>query len=182
MRFESHRRTGVANSLFAVVVVVLVVVAAAGLLLATRSTQTVTVTSTSSMTEMSTSESMSSTGTQAIAFTAAHGQMFGSGWLLVASIGGGDYAVSVHATGLEGASMGDYIVEAVQSSGQMATVPIAGTNDTLSEFEADSTGTGNYFTTLMENPSSAFESVAIVYLPSMEMQNATTVATASLSM
>ena len=36
--------------------------------------------------------------------------------------------------------MGDYIVEAAQNSGQMATVPIAGTNATLSEFEADSFG------------------------------------------
>jgi len=173
--------------IFAVVVVVLVVAAAGGLVLGAKPAQTVTITSTASMSEssMTTTASESgnmSTGTQAIAFTAAQGQMFGSGWLLVASIGGGDYAVSVHATGLESASMGNYIVEAAQNSGQMATVPIAGTNDTLSEFEADSTGTGNYFTTLMENPSSTFESISIVYLPSMEMQNATVVATASLSM
>jgi hypothetical protein len=108
--------------------------------------------------------------------------MFGNGWLIVASLGGGDYALTLHATGLESASMGDYIVEGAQNSGQMATVPIAGSNATLSEFSADSSGNGQFFTILMENPSSAFESVSIVYLPGMEMQNATVVATASLAM
>ncbi len=116
----------------------------------------------------------------AISFVPAHGQMFGSGWLIIASLGNGDYALTLHATGLESASMGNYIVDAAQNSGQMATVPIAGSNATLSEFEADSSGNGQFFTVLMESPSSAFESVSIGYLPGMEMQNATDVATAAL--
>jgi hypothetical protein len=123
-----------------------------------------------------------STAAGAIAFVPAHGQMFGSGWLIVASLGNGDYAVTLHATGLESSSTGNYIVEVAQNSGQMATVPIAGTNATLSEFDADSSGYGQFFTVLMENPHSAYESVSIVYLPGMEMQNATVVATAALTM
>ncbi len=77
--------------------------------------------------------------------------------------------------------MGDYIVEAAQSRGQMATVPIAGTNATLSEFEADSFGYGQFFTVLMESLSSLYEGVSVVYLPGMEMTNATVVATATLT-
>jgi len=118
----------------------------------------------------------------AIAFVPEHGQMFGSGWLIVASLGDGDYALTLHATGLESSSMGDHIVEAAQNSGQMSSVPIAGPNATLSEFEPDSSGNEKFFTVLKENPGSVYESVAIVYLPAMEVTNATVVATASLTM
>jgi hypothetical protein len=187
MVFPVSRRRAVGNSVFAVTVVVLLAVAAGGYYLyGTRTTMeaTSTVTTTESMSESaSTSASMSETSaSEAIAFVPAHGQMFGGGWLIVASLGGGDYALTLHATGLESASMGDYIVEGAQNSGQMAMVPIAGSNATLSEFSADSSGTGQYFTVLMENPSSAYESVSILYLPAMEMQNATVVATATLTM
>lgn len=196
MSLHSSERRAVGNSVFAVTVVVLLAVAAGGYFLyGTRSsmTETTTVTATASMSESMTSSAsmsestsssamMNQTAAQALAFTPAQGQMFGNGWLIVASLGGGDYALTLHATGLESASMGDYIVEGAQNSGQMATVPIAGSNATLSEFSADSSGNGQFFTILMENPSSAFESVSIVYLPGMEMQNATVVATASLAM
>ena len=182
---SNRERQAVTTAVFGVTVVILLVVAASGFVLyGTRSTmqETSTVTMTETMTQStSTSGAMNeSTATAAIAFVPAHGQMFGGGWLIIASLGNGDYAVTLHATGLESASMGNYIVEAAQNSGQMATVPIAGTNDTLSEFEADSSGTGQFFTVLMENPHSVFESVSIVYLPGMEMQNATVVATAPL--
>jgi hypothetical protein len=157
--------------------VILLVFAASGFVLygtksTTQATSTVTITA-------SASGAMNETAA-AIAFVPAQSQMFGTGWLVIASLGGGDFAVTVHATGLESASMGNYIVEAAQNTGQMSTVPIAGSNDTLSEFEADSSGTGQFFAVLMENPHSVYESVSIVYLPGMEMANATVVATASL--
>ncbi len=189
MLLSNRGRRAVTNGVFGVTVAVLLVVAASGFLLyGTKSTNQAasTVTTTETMTEsMSLSASTSgamneSAAPAAVAFVPAHGQMFGSGWLIIASLGNGDYAVTVHATGLESASMGNYIVEAAQNSGQMATVPIAGTNSTLSEFEADSSGNGQFFTVLMENPHSVYESVSIVYLPGMEMTNATVVATAPL--
>jgi hypothetical protein len=195
MILPSSKRRAIGNAVFAVTVVVLLAVAVSGYFLyGTKSNmdETTTVTSTASMSESMSetmSESMSSsammngtTAADATAFVPAQGQMFGAGWLIFASLGNGDYALTLHATGLESASMGDYIVEAAQNSGQMATVPIAGSNDTLSEFTADSSGNGQFFTVLMENPSSVYESVSIVYLPAMAMENATVVATASLTM
>ena len=183
MLLSNRERRAVTTAVFGVTVAVLLVVAASGFVLyGTRSTmqETSTVTMTQSA---STSSAMNeSAPSAAIAFVPAHGQMFGGGWLIISSLGGGDYALTLHATGLESASMGNYIVEAAQNSGQMATVPIAGTNATLSEFEADGSGNGQFFTVLMENPSSAYESVSIVYLPGMAMTNATVVATASLTM
>jgi hypothetical protein len=143
--------------------------------------QTVAMTASDTMSHSS-SSAMSGTSAPAIAFTPAHGQMFGKGWLIVAPLGNGSYAVTLHATGLEPASMGDYIVEAAQNSGQMAMVPIAGTNATQSEFIADNNGNGQFFIVLHQEPSSNFESVSIVYLPGMQMQGATVVATASLKM
>jgi len=187
MLLTNPKRRAVSTAIFGVTVVVLLVVAASGFLLygtrpAMQETSTVTTTDTMSQSP-STSGSMSeSAASAAIAFTPAHGQMFGNGWLLVAALGNGSYAVSLHATGLESASMGDYIVEAAQNSGQMSTVPIAGSNATLSEFDADGVGNGQFFTVLNQNPSSVYESVSIVYLPGMEMTNATVVATASLTM
>lgn len=187
MLLSNRRRRAVTTAVFGVTVVVLLAVAGAGFILyGTRSTMqetsTVTMTDTTSQSSSTTGTMNESAAPAAIAFTPAHGQMFGSGWLIVASVGNGDYALTLHATGLESSSMGDYIVEAAQNSGQMSTVPIAGSNATLSEFEADGSGTGQFFTVLMENPGSVYESVSIVYLPAMEMTNATVVATASLTM
>lgn len=185
MFMSNRERRAVTTTVFGVTVAVLLVVAASGFVLyGTRSTmqETSTTTMTETMTQStSTSSSMNqSAAPAAVAFVPAHGQMFGGGWLIIAALGNGDYALTLHATGLESASMGIYIVEAAQNSGQMAMVPVAGTNATLSEFEADSSGNGQFFTVLMENPHSIFESVSIVYLPGMEMQNATVVATATL--
>jgi len=185
MLLSNRERRAVTTAVFGATAAVLLVVAASGFVLyGTRSTmdETSTVTMTDTMSQSaSTSGAMNEAAAQAaVAFVPAQGQMFGGGWLIVASLGNGDYALTLHATGLESASMGNYIVEAAQNSGQMATVPIAGSNATLSEFEADSSGSGQFFTVLMQNPSSVYESVSIVYLPGMEMQNATVVATASL--
>jgi hypothetical protein len=110
--------------------------------------------------------------------------MFHNGWLLVAPAGMDQYALSVHAEGLESTQgMGDvYIVEGAQSSGSMASVPIGGQNATLSEFEVGPNGVGNFFIILDQNPFSSYESVSIVFLPGMQMANATVVATASLVM
>jgi hypothetical protein len=186
MLVSNRERRAVTTRVFGVTVGILLIIAAiAFVLYGTRSTmqETSTVTITDTMTRSaSPSGSMNETAAPAaIAFAPAHGQMFGGGWLIVAALGNADYALTLHATGLEPGSMGDYIVEAAQNSGQMATVPVAGTNATLSEFEADSSGNGQFFTVLMENPNSTYESVSIVYLPGMEMTNATVVATATLT-
>lgn len=185
MLLSNRRRRAVSTAVFGVTVVVLLAVAASGFVLyGTRSTmeETMTVTASETMSLSSSSAAMNETATPAVAFVPAHGQMFGSGWLIVAPLGNGSYAVTLHATGLESAEMGDYIVEGAQNSGQMAMVPIAGTNDALSEFTADSHGNGQFFVVLQQEPSSIYESVSVVYLPGMEMTNAAVVATASLKM
>lgn len=185
MLVSHSERKAVSNAIFGITVVVLLAVAAGGYLLyGTRSTMeaTTTVTASDTMASSSSSSMSETSASAAVAFVPAHGQMFGNGWLLVAPLGNGSYAVTLHATGLESASMGDYIVEGAQNSGQMAMVPIAGANATLSEFVADGMGNGQFFTVLHQNPGSIYESVSIVYLPEMEMQNATVVATAALTM
>ena len=50
-----------------------------------------------------------------------------------------------------------------------------------SEFQADKNGTGNYFILLDSNPMTTFENVELLFLPGMVMQNATLVATLSMS-
>lgn len=126
---------------------------------------------------------MGSTGPEAIEFTPAAGQMIHSGWLLIEPTGIGEYAVSIHAEGLEVTqTMGsDYMVEGAESSGSMALVPI-GPNATASEFETCSAGVGNFFLLLGQNPSTTIENIQVVYLPGMSMTSAIVVATADLTM
>jgi hypothetical protein len=175
-------RHAVSNVIFASVVIVLIVVASSGfLLLATRPATNETMIETVTHTASSTG-TMNKTSPYAVAFAPAHGQMISSGWLIVAPLGNGSFAVSVYAKGLEPPEMGDYIAEAAQNTGQMAVVPIGGTNVTVSEFTTDSHGTGQFFIILHQNPSSLYENVSIVFLPGMHMQNATVVATAPLTM
>lgn len=107
------------------------------------------------------------------------GQMIHGGWVFLAPVAAGDYAVSVHAEGLEPPSSGAYIVEVVQRGGNMNMVPI-GPNATSSEFEANSAGVGNYWIVLMQNPRSGFEAIDILFLPGMQMTNATLVASVKL--
>jgi hypothetical protein len=117
--------------------------------------------------------------TRALALQPKSGQMIHSGWVIIASVGSGDYVISVHADGLEPPSSGGYIVEGVQRTGSMNVVPI-GANATASEFEASTSGSGSYWTVLMQNPNTSFEAVDLVYLPQMNMAQATVVATAQL--
>ena len=180
--FDTRRRA-ISNAVFGITVAVLLAVAASGFFLyGTRpaAQETMTVSSSDTMSHTSSSAAMSETAAPAVAFTPAHGQMFGNGWLIVAPLGNGSYAVTLHANGLEPAAMGGYIVEAAQNTGQMAMVPIAGANATLSEFDADNNGNGQFFTILHQSPHAIFESVSIVYLPQMQMTNAVVVATAAL--
>jgi len=173
-------KAAVSNVSFAVTVVVLAAVAATGFLLyAMKPAAIETAPTMSETTSMSTTAAMAES---VVAFVPAHGQMIGSGWLVVGPLGKGSYAVSVYATGLEMPSMGNYIVEAAQNSGAMTNVPIAGSNATLSEFETDGHGTGGFFAILHQSPASMFESVSIIYLPGMQMQSMMVVATAPLSM
>jgi hypothetical protein len=146
-------------------------------LTAPGSTHTTTVNMTETMT---TGTSGNMTG-NAIQFTPRTGQMIHTAWLLIESAGPGDYAVSIHAEGLENTQQtgSDYIIEAQESSGSMAVVPI-GPNATASEFGTTSAGVGDFFVFLMQNPFTSFENIQIVYLPGMQMTNATVVATASL--
>jgi len=176
-------KKGVSGAVFAASIVILVVIAAAGFgLYLTRAASTLTVTHTVSQTtdEMSGTSAEMTTAT-AIQFKPATGQMFNNGWLVIGETQSGSYALSLHAQGLENASAGDYIVEGQQSSGSMSVVPLAA-NTTSSEFDAGADGAGSFFVILAQNPFTAYESVQILFLPGMQMTNATVVATAQLAM
>jgi hypothetical protein len=123
--------------------------------------------------------SAQASSTQVIALQPQSGQMIHDGWVIIASIGGGDYVVSLYAQGLESSSTGAYIVEGVQLAGSMNMAPI-GPNATASEFEAASDGSGSYWTVLMQNPTSSFEAIDLVFLPGMNMSQAAVVGTAQL--
>jgi len=110
-------------------------------------------------------------GTLALALHAQPAQMFHNGWVFIAPLGSGHYAIYIHAEGLEPPSAGAYIVEGVTRAG-MQMVPIGG-NATASEFEADSHGVGNYWTVLMQSPTGNFEAIDLVFLPGMDMTHAT---------
>jgi hypothetical protein len=116
---------------------------------------------------------------RAIALQPKSGQMIHGGWVILASVGNGDYAVTLHADGLEPPSSGGYIVEGVQRTASMDVVPI-GANATASEFDAGTDGAGSFWTVLMQNPGTSFEAIELVYLPGMNMTAATVVATAPL--
>lgn len=187
-------KKGVSTAVYAGTVIVLVILAGAafGLYLtkspaAQTMTENMTETTTASMTETMT-ETMTPTSTQmaaetAVQFTPATGQMIHTAWLVIEPTVSGQYALSVYAQGLENTqSMGsDYIIEGAQSSGAMAVVPV-GPNATASEFGTSSAGAGSFFVLLNQNPYTSFENIQIVYLPGMEMTNATVVATATLTM
>lgn len=187
-------RSGVSTAAFAGTAVVLLIVAGIGFALyltnspgTTTSvmthTETMTETMSQTTTEMMTTSGSSTSGTEAVQFTPATGQMMNSGWVLIQPTGSGDYAVSIYAQGLESTQgTGNvYLVEATGTSGSMTTAPI-GANETASEFETTSAGVGSYFVILMQNPYTAFENIQIVYLPGMQMTNAVVVATATLAM
>jgi hypothetical protein len=186
-----RKRLAVTNAIFAGTVVVLLLLAASGFALyltnppaagmTETSTENMTVTSTTQMVENMT-QTMTETATQtALPFVATPGQMFHGGWLVVLPTSTGQFAVSVHAEGLE-TTQGTgniYIVEATSSSASMTVAPI-GPNATSSEFEVGSDGVGNFFILLGQNPYTHYESVDIVFLQGMSMSNSTVVASAPL--
>lgn len=116
---------------------------------------------------------------RALALAPHPGAMIHTGWVIITTVGNGDYAIVVHAEGLEPPSSGGYIVEGAQRTTAMNVVPI-GANATASEFDAGTDGVGNYWTVIMENPTSSFESIELLYLPGMNMAQATLVASVSL--
>ena len=118
-------------------------------------------------------------GAKAFPLTPHPGAMIHTGWLVIAPVGSGDYAIAVHAEGLEPPSSGGYIVEGAQRTTAMNVVPI-GANATASEFDAGTDGVGNYWTVIMQNPTTSFESIELLYLPGMNMTQATLVASVSL--
>lgn len=180
-------RPGVSSVVFAGTTVALLVISGVGFslyLTAPRASagMTETTTSTEVMTSTVTSTSMANSF-EAVQFTPAPGQMVHDAWLFVEPTGGGEYAVSVYAQGLESTqgSGNVYIVEGTQSSGMMATSPL-GVNASASEFETTSGGVGSYFVQLTHNPYGSYESIQIVFLRGMQMSNATVVAFATLTM
>jgi len=195
-------KLAVSNGIFGAAVAILVIVAAVGFgLYGTSSSKTVTslntiiVTATSVSTQVMTESSMMANHSEtammgnssgnAYMLSAKSGAMISSGWLLAAPTGMmHEYAVSIHATGLE--PNGTYLLEGALMVGAMATVPISsqamGMNTTsASEFQADKNGTGNYWIVLNNNPATTFERVQLFFLPGMSMQNATLIATASFT-
>lgn len=197
-------RSAVANVIFAAAVVILIVLvaigfglygmAAAGSKILT-STNTVTVTSpimteTTMMTaggenNMSSSSSSNNGATFVMMFTPKSGTMISQALFLSAPTGTmGEYALSIHAEGLE--PNGTYLVEATPIQGGMVAGPISAHSTTMnttqaSEFQANGNGTGNYWIVLDANPLATFESVQLAFLPGMSMENASVVASLSFA-
>jgi hypothetical protein len=185
------RKRGVTNVAFAGTIVVLIVAAGLGFGLygnALSNPKTVTITNlmtetmnhsvTTNVTEMVTQNS-------SYMFTPASGVMISNGWLLTAPAGMDNFAVSIHAEGLE--VNGTYLVEGTLSSGSMQSVPISSQSMTMnttaaSEFQADKSGTGLFWIELESNPSTTFENIQLYFLQGGSMQNATVVATVTFAM
>ena len=187
MRF----RRGVTNAIFGGTVVALLVISAVGYgLYFTNASSGHTTTSVSTeMMNHTMNETTTETSTEvmmhtesAMGFTPASGQTVHSAWLLVEPTSTGQFAVSIHAEGLQSTQgTGNvYAVEATSSSAAMTT-GLIGPNETSSEFETTSSGVGNFFIVLGQNPLTSFESVEIVFLAGMQMSNGQVVATAQLS-
>lgn len=202
-------RSAVANVIFAAAVVILIVVAAVGFGLygmaaasskVLTSTNTVTVTSpvmtetvmTGESTMMTvggennmSSSSSGNNGAFVMMFTPKSGTMISQALFLSAPTGTmGEYALSIHAEGLE--PNGTYLVEATPIQGGMVAGPISAHSTTMnttraSEFQANGNGTGNYWIVLDANPLATFESVQLVFLPGMSMKNASVVASLSFA-
>ncbi len=186
----NRARSGVSNIIFAAAVVVLIIIAGSGyglyaISIAHSSTATSSPSSTEMMTGTSTTSASALNCACAYQFTPESGVMISNAYAIIASLGMDQYAVSIHAEGLE--PNGTYFVEGELSSGSMSVVGISSESMSMnttsaSQFQADSNGTGTYWIVLNNNPSSTFESLELTYIPGMSMQNATVVATTSLSM
>ena len=118
----------------------------------------------------------------AFMFSPMSGAMISNAWLITSQAGMNEFAVAIHAEGLE--PNGTYIIEGALATGSMNVVPISSLSMNMnttsgSEFQADRNGTGTYWIVLDSNPTTAFENVQILYLPGMSMSNATEVASLS---
>jgi hypothetical protein len=117
--------------------------------------------------------------TAAVQLTPASGPMPPhDAWLVIAPLGGGDFAVILSAQGLE--QNGSYLIEGVTRGAQMNHVPITGIASD-SEFEPDMHGNGLYWHVLMNDPRVAYEQITLLYLPNMQMEAAQQVASANLT-
>ena len=116
--------------------------------------------------------------TSVLPLTLQSGQMIHSAWLFIAPVGKGQFAVSLHAEGLEPPSAGGYIIEGVTRQG--AKMMPLGPNETASEFDATSNGVGTYWLVLTQNPSANYQAIDVLYLAGMQMSNAVLVASATL--
>ena len=141
-------------------------------------------TSASAMTDTLTSTEMINQ-TYAYHLSPQSGAMVDNAWLLVVPLGMQEYAVSVHAEGLE--TNGTYILEGTLTGGSMQSVPIStqsmAMNETgASEFQSNSNGTGLYWIILSSNPLTTFENVQLYFITEGMMQNASLIATANFAM
>ncbi len=200
--------SAISNLIFATMIVVLVVVAGVGFGLyevtlngSTTSQHIVTVTALSTEVMTTTENSMIVTSSEetvmsssstmmvensgssgAFMFSPASGTMISNAWLITSQAGMNEFAVAIHAEGLE--PNGTYIIEGALATGSMNVVPISSLSMSMnttsaSEFQADRNGTGTYWIVLDSNPTTAFESVQIFYLPGMSISNVTEVASLS---
>jgi len=152
----------------------------------TSSEEMMTTTSSSSSATMGgeTNNSSSSNSAGAFMFSSVSGAMVSNSWLVTSQQGMNEFAVAIHAEGLE--PNGTYIIEGELATGSMNVVPISSLSMNMnttsaSEFQADRNGTGTYWIVLDSNPITAFENVQILYLPGMSMSNATEVASLSFT-
>lgn len=192
-------KKAVSSTLFGVVAAILIITTVAGFGLYATSTKTLTMTNTQTATivstEMMSQSTMTNTQTttavstemmsNTFAFNAKSGAMISNAYMIIGPINMHQYAVAIHAEGLE--PNGDYIVEAALSAGSMQTVPISSQSMSMnttsaSEFQANANGTGSYWIEINTNPLTTLENVQLYFLPAMSMQNATLVATATLAM
>ncbi len=193
MRKFNHR-LGVTNIAFAGAVIVLVAIAGVGFglygttLAGPSKTVTAGMTETSMMTttHMMTETMTGMTQNDSYQFAPASGAMITNAWLLTVPVAMSEYAVSIHAEGIEVNST--YIVEGALTSGSMQNVPISQEsmppmNTTVaSEFQTDKTGTGLFWIQLNSNPTTVFENVQLYLIPGGIMSNAALVATATFTM
>ena len=181
-------RKGVSNAPWITSVIVLLILAGGGFGLyltkpsaASNTTEVMTHTEVTTHTEVMTETRMGS----AIPFTPKASVMMAEGihnaYLIVVPVGGGNWAIEIHAEGLKPtAGTGNiYLIEAQQKGGAMGIAPIHAQNATASEFSVGRDGIGQYFTTLNQDPQATFESVLVVFLGGMQMSNATVIATAT---
>jgi hypothetical protein len=97
--------------------------------------------------------------------------------LIITSLPGGQFAVTLIAQGLQ--HNGGYLIEGVTKATPTATVPIA-MAPADSEFVADAQGNGIYWHVFTSDPHATYQRVLLIYLPSMQIQESELVASANI--